>query len=223
MNEKKLMGMLAVVLALMMPVAAETVMSVSVEPGEYWHSKMRVLFFTVKNPPQVAVWVETPEGEFIDTIMITGRTAKQEWRSAPDEGRPESLPVWTHASAQHVGDLDAASSATPEERIDSGRCLSSLVHGARYWIRAEVNHSYDYNDYWEKKAEKGSDRYSGVNGQPSVVYEGELVYTAGEQVVLVPVGQGSVDGSNGTIAGTLDGLTTALSIVDAVRVSVEAE
>jgi len=197
-----------------LPVVAESSLSVSVEPGEHWHRKMRVLFITVN---------KSEDGDFVDTIMVTDRTAKQEWRSAPEEGRPESLPVWTHASAQSGADLDAATSATPEDTIDTDRRLSSLVPGARYRVLAEVNHSYDYNDRWQKKAEKGSERFSGVNGQPSIVYEGILVNKAGEQVVLVPVGQGSVDGSTGAITKNLEGLTTALSIVETIRVSVESE
>jgi len=84
-----------------------------------------------------------------------------------------------------------------------------------------VNASYDYNDTWPKEAKEGEANYSGVNGQPSLIYE--ALFTAGESgsVMLKTAGQGSVDGSNGDIMRNLEGLTTSLSIIKSAFISIK--
>ncbi len=208
-------GMLLVLVAVF-PLVAEQRITVEVEPGKHWYSRMWIFVIPVNKTPQLAVWVETMDGEYIDTLTVTGRTAEQNWRSAPDGGRPESLPVWTHASA--VADIDGATSATPDGRVQLERDGSRYEPGKQYIVRAEINHSFDYNECWQKKAREGDPGYSGVNGQPSVVYEGLLTGEPGFRVDLKPVGQGSVDGRDGSCRRNLDGLTTALEIVDSITV-----
>lgn len=221
MIKRRIITGILLVFAILLPLAAEQRISVQVEPGEHWHSRMWILIFPVKKSPQLAVWIETTQGEYVDTLTVTGRTAEQNWRSAPEGGRPESLPVWTNAAA--AADLDAASSATPEGRVQMEMNLSGLEPGRQYVIRAEVNHSFDYNERWPKKAREGDPGYSGVNGQPSIVYEGILTYEPGYRVVLQPTGQGSVNGLDGICKKDLDGLTTALDIVEAITLTVVSE
>ena len=221
-RKKFLAGILITVLALA-PLMAENRISVRIEPGEHWFSRMWVFIFPVNKAPQIAVWIETMDGEYVDTLTVTGRTATQDWRSAPEGGRPESLPVWSHASANSDTDLDAASTATPEEAVRLERGISRLRPGEQYVVRAEVNHSFDYNEYWPKNEEKESPRFSGVNGQPSVVYEGYLVNDPGNSIVLTLAGHGSVNGSGGVLEKDITGLTTALSIVETVTVIIDSE
>ncbi len=61
--------------------------------------------------------------------------------------------------------------------------------------------------------------YSGVNGQPSLVYEARFM--AGEKKIytLVPIGTGSIDGSTGDITPGFKGLTTALSIIKSATIT----
>src|SRR5215510_16528017 len=84
-----------------------------VTPGEYWQSKMNVfLFISIKKTPQLASWIEDHNGNYISTIAVTEKTARGNWRSAPTEGRPESLPVWSHRQQNFAitDDLDSVSS-----------------------------------------------------------------------------------------------------------------
>jgi hypothetical protein len=80
-----------------------------------------------------------------------------------------------------------------------------LTNGQKYNVYLEINHSFDYNDYW-------TETNSGVNGQPSLLYHAK--FTAGEPChkQLVLTGHGSVDASNGSIVTELDSFTTALTI-----------
>lgn len=207
------------------PVFADAGITVTVTPGDSWINTARIGIFNMKKAPQYAAWIETADGYYVQTLMVTARAAKGKWLSAPDEGRPESLPIWfaARASGSRAADIDAATSATPKAEEDISRSSDALVPGREYRIRFEVNHSFDYNDAWPKSAKPGDMGYSGVNGQPSLVYEGRI--TAGSQgtIELLPIGKGSIDGSSGILAAGTEGMTTALSIVKSVVAEVRGE
>ena len=188
-------------------------MELIVEPGEYWMGKMKVFLFSMKKTPQMAAWIEDEEGRYIATITVTSRSAKRNWRSAPDAGRPEALPVWNHKQRDDSlsGDIDTVSTATPKGAIKAPIVNGLLAAGNTYNVYFEINHSFDYNGYWTKDN-------SGVNGQPSLIYHARFI--AGEpcRIPLVPIGHGSVDGSDGNISGELENFTGALNIVKNVFV-----
>jgi len=191
------------------PQGFENQMELIVEPGEHWISKMRIfLFISKNNSPQLAAWIEDSEGNYVSTIAVSEKSAKDKWISAPREGRPEALPVWSHK--QHnfsvADELDVVSSATIKGSLEAGIDQNLLINGNTYNVFLEVNHSFDYNDHWTKDN-------SGVNGQPSLVYHAQFVAGQQNSISLVPIGHGSVDGSNGNIIRELENLTTALTII----------
>jgi len=183
-------------------------MELIVEPGDHWFGKMKVFVFSIKKTPQIAAWIEDEEGQYTATITVTSRSAKENWRSAPKTGRPEALPVWNHKRQNNSlsDDIDTVTSATPKGSVEAKIDNGLLIDGNKYNVYLEINHSFDYNGYWTKDN-------SGDNGQPSVIYHAQ--FTAGEPChkPLVPIGHGSVDGSNGNITGGLENFTTALNIV----------
>lgn len=211
--------------ALALPAFADGGATVSVTPGENWKYKVIMGVIPVEKTPQCAAWIETSDGTYVRTLMVTDRVSRGAWRGNPKGGRPDSLPVWLHASARGAASLaasevDAATSATPEADGEITLTALDLEPGKEYVARFEANHSFDYNDAWPKSAKKGSPAWSGVNGQPSVVYEGRFVAGKSATVSLKPVGHGAVGGENGDVTRDLSGLTSALSIVSAVTVTV---
>ncbi len=188
----------------------------SVESGEHWQGSMKILFFSVKKNPQMAAWIEDEDGNYISTISVTERSAKKNWMGAPKEGRPESLPVWNHRLPDSVtdDDLDVISSASAKDSVTKSVDETSLIYGKVYHIYLEINHSFDYNDYY-------TEENSGVNGQPSLVYHAS--FSAGQpgKINLVPEGHGSLDGSSGTIDGDLESITSALHIIDSAWIDVK--
>lgn len=82
-----------------------------------------------------------------------------------------------------------------------------------------MNASYDYNETWPKEAKEGASNYSGVNGQPSLIYEAFFIAGENGTVILQAAGQGSLDGSNGNIIKNLNGLTTALTIIKSAKLN----
>ena len=180
-------------------------MELSVEPGEYWLVKMKIFIFKINRTPQMAAWIENDNGSYVSTIIVTNKNAKKKWLKAPKEGRPEALPVWNHKIQNNTAQIDSVSAATSKGAVDV-QIDNSLINGQEYNVYLEVNHSFDYNDTW-------TENNSGVNGQPSLLYHAKFIAGIPGRTDLVPIGHGSVDGSNGNITRDFDGITTALNII----------
>lgn len=191
---------------------------VLVTPGSEWKGKFL---------PQLAVWVQDSEGNFVQTLFVTKRASKRNWIFAPKSGRPESLPVWYNASgnekdfsggeklsAEAENGLDAVTSATPKGGFDIVKKLR-LDETEKYFVFAEVNKSFDYNEFYPKNAEKKSPEYSGVNGQPSAVYCAELSAENPEAKMNL-AGTGSLTGKDGSIENKTETLTTAKNLVEKI-------
>jgi len=204
---------------------ADDGVSLVIAPGSGWVSKVFMGVVPVKKTPQYAAWIETVDGSYVETLIVTSRASHGDWRGNPKGGRPDALPVWAHATAavSEKSTIDAASSATPDGDKPVSASTGGLVRGNEYIIRFEINHSFDYNDTWSKSAKKGETYFSGVNGQPSLVYGARFIAGKAASVVLAIEGHGSVDGRDGSIVQGTDGMTSALSIADAVRATVKGE
>ncbi|MBP5519083.1 MAG: DUF2271 domain-containing protein [Treponema sp.] len=199
---KKLITLFTIQLILAASMLFAKEVTISVGAGECWKQK---------SEPQFALWIEDENGNFIKTLYVTQRAGKKKWRMAPKDGRPESLPVWYHKSQNEISktepELDAVTSATPK----GGIIFSAETGSKNCRICAEFNTSFDYNETFTKKN-------SGVNGQPSVIYQAELPADFSDEILLKLTGTGSLDGSNGEIHPVPETLTTAHKIVKAVAV-----
>ena len=242
LKENRVVGLLSVIiLAVMGTVGCGTpdisagsgidgTIRVNVEPGMHYRHKLKVMpLVTVRNPPQMAVWAETSDGEFIKTLYVTRRTADESWRSAPGdevpEGgirRPESLPVWTKRSGRLDSGIDTMGSVTPK----SGYSVrsDSLSNRDDLWIWLEVNHSTDFNDAYPEDARPGDADFSGGpwgSGQPSLVYVATVFNESQRSVVMKLLGHGSPDGSDGLVHQDLSGVTSATEIIGEAIVTIE--
>ena len=186
----------------------------SIEPGEKWLGKKKILIFSSDRTPQTAAWIEDNQGNYISTIIVTNKNAKRKWISAPKEGRPEALPVWNNKIQNNTAQIDSVSAATSKGGVDVQIDNDSLLNGQEYNVYLEINHSFDYNDFWTEKN-------SGVNGQPSLIYHAKFIAGTSGKTELKPIGYGSVDGSNGNIVNGLDGMTTALAIIKDVYIIIK--
>ena len=178
----------------------------SVQPGEHWLEKVKMLIFSRDRIPQMAAWIEDDNNNYLLTIIVTNKNAKNKWLKAPKEGRPEALPVWNNKIVNSFMQIDSVSSATPKGTVFVNINNDLLINGNEYNVYLEINHSFDYNDFWTKDN-------SGVNGQPSIVYFAKFIKGVPGEIELKPIGHGSVDGINGNITNELHEITTALEII----------
>ena len=223
--------------------------TVTVREGENWFSYLRIMgIFKKAKPPQMALWLEEPDGTFVAILYVTGRTAVQDWRTMPFDKkdrirRPSALPVWTfrhirggiqpiescsachdrHRSADKSIEgnpyLDTLTSATPESDFSRNWTVPDGLKSGTYIMCAEINHSFDYNDMYPKDLPPDDPRANDVNGQPSLIYAAPLfIGDHADKTVLEPVGHGHPAGKDGAVSGKLDGITTAGSIVRAIEI-----
>lgn len=171
--------------------------SVAVNPGEAYS----------KRAPQIAVWVEDSDGTYVGTLFVTKKASGNKWIGSPKDGRPESLPDWYKSKGQNPAvkiskdDLDATTSATPKKGIVISKDLE-LEKGKTYVFKCQANQSFDYNEYYTKKN-------SGVDGQPAVIYCGEIVADGTEKEISLE------------FSGSRENLTTADKIIESIYVVIK--
>lgn len=210
MKKIKKIAALLVFVASGMSFAFSREITISVEEGQSWKKG---------HLPQAAIWLEDTNGNYIQTLYVTKKASKKSWIFAPDEGRPESLPVWYKASkrdsaktkkkivSKNDSQIDAVTSATPKAKFE----VKGEIPNGNFVLKAEFNKSFDYNDTFTKKN-------SNDNGQPSLVYEAYVTQGENAQTEFKFLGTGSVDGSDGKIHKGTVGLTTAKDMVKAVTI-----
>lgn len=174
---------------------------VLVDKGPAWTHKYGLFFIGIDLSPQIAIWTEDAYGSYIETLYTTKF----------HDGRMEVLPYWSHRTdPKHPELIDAVTGATPK----SDWLLTSRLNKEQDTIvvKAELNNSFDYNDYFTKDN-------SGVNGQPSVVYSTTVdIYNRENPYVMKLIGFGSPNGSDGTLCDEVNKLTTAKEIAKKITV-----
>ncbi len=206
-----------------------------IKAGSTYESDPQPAFlgFTYTSVPQLAIWMETLEGEYIDTLYITGKTSSSGFGKT-DTGkvrRPEALPYWSHrrgiqeddgyfAPSENNSDLDGVTGATP--RSDYLVSLTAPRMG-QYRLMMEVNRSYDFNEYYSKDRFPEDPVYSGdgSSGQPSLVYAVTIDSTGPGKYLLQLIGHGHHSGADGTLYTELNDITTAKNILSFVVADVE--
>jgi hypothetical protein len=206
---------------------------IEIETGEHWlHDFPLFLGISKKNPPQFAIWLEDSRGNYISTVFATYKIAAEGWQSNNGNRRKEALPYWCHQRGVVYEDglllptkanplTDGITGATPKE--NKTLLLSIRNFTEPVIIKAEFNHSIDFNEYFPEDAKEGDANYSGGDmgsGQPAVIYAGTLNPGA-KELELQMIGYSSADGTNGNIYNDMEKLSTAKTIVGKIRVTIE--
>ncbi len=220
-------------------------MKIKVIRGEEYEHKLSIIkwlpFIRITNQPQIAIWIEDLDGNYLETLYVTQSVAEQDWRKAPGDPtskeeirRPESLPHWAHQRGIKYEDglylptrdkplVDAVTSATPENSFE----LYSKVKAERKQviIKAEINHSGDFNDFYHKHLDSDSEYYGGGrwgSGQPAIIYAKKINLTGDEQKYsLEIIGHSSPGGENGNVYDDLSKLTSAKEIVEDIIIEIK--
>lgn len=205
---------------------------ISVKTGEHWlHAFPLFMGIKIKNPPQFAIWLTDLDTNYIGTVYCTHKIAREGWRANKGNRRKEALPFWAHCRGVKEADglylptkkhalADAITGATPKDDYT----LRLKPEGPlQFLMFAEFNHSTDFNDTYPKHATEGRKGYSGGeegSGQPALIYCAEIDLTAGcNEWILQLAGHASPDGRDGKLYQNMEGITTALSIVDKVTIT----
>ena len=161
--------------------------------------------------------------------------------------RPSALPVWRHKhraggvqpastctdchalrraedkSPRDNEALDAITSATPPAGFTREWMIPQGLKPGVYVLKAEINQSKDFTDLYRADLRESDPNWSGGkvgSGQPSLVWQGTIDLGGGAALsTLKRVGHGHPAGADGEVVMDLSTLTTALDIVESIKVS----
>jgi hypothetical protein len=212
-------------------------LSLFFKAGSEYQSEPRTLFLniTYTSVPQISVWMETLDGQYIDTLYVTGKISDASFRGRTVDGgikrRPEALPYWSHkrgiqesdglfVPAINNRDLDGVTAATPKS--DYQVRLTAPKMG-RYKLMMEVNRTYDFNEFYSKTRFPDDEIYSGdgSSGQPSLVYQAIVDSQTPGHHLFELIGHGHHSGADGQLYQDLSNITTAKNIMEFIVASVE--
>ena len=200
-----------------------------IEKGDEWlHDFHLFPSINLKNPPQIAVWIEDMNENYISSVFVSHKIATDSWSANKGNRRKEALPVWCHARGVVYHDglyvptkdkpiTDAVTGATPCGSFDVK--IRSVGDVRQFVLKVEVNHSTDWNDNYPENAKEGDSDYSDESGQPSVVYAVTIDTDSDvKQYTAALIGHGSPDGSDGHIYPDTSSLTSATKIVKQINI-----
>lgn len=192
------------------------------------------------NYPLMAVWLEDPEGNYIQTLFVPvtiatgvfkyGKQDKNKWVSAPKRA-PQTLPYWSHKRGIKASDglympepenpvADAYSGATPVQGfILNAKADQELPRVFR--VMFEINQNWDWNEYWTNNKYPDDENYK-MSCQPALVYETLVDLTnLKESYRMKPIGHSHYSGKTGELFPDLSTITTALNIADSIVVRIK--
>ncbi len=189
--------------------------SIKIERGVTWSQRTPIGNVS----PQMAIWVESLTGHYLETIYVTRAFGKQILIGVP-EGRNityrrASLPFWLkkHYTKFHYYPTslrplpDSVSKATPLSSFILNTKVPNNIGTAYMYF--EVNHQSDYNQ-----------SYTNYFGQPSLIYRGKVDFNRPGSYPLQLYAVSDQD-KEGIIKTNITGITTANSIVESVTVEIE--
>ena len=201
----------------------------------YWH-------------PQMAIWIEDEQGNYVETLFVSKATARglffggrtkdnfksfdTENKSTSEYRRVNALPVWSRKRGVVYSDgsyvpsreeplPDAISGATI---TDSFILSTSTSPKSRFTLRIEINVAFDDNEYYSEYDFPDDEVFhngTGQLGQPSIVFESKIDMNDGRDYYLMElIGHGHHSAQTGDIDPDLSTLTTALELVERIVVGV---
>ena len=175
-------------------------------------------------PPQLAVWLEQPDSNKIQTVWVSHRTGKNQWKGKAI--CPVSLPYWESRHKMEQSSfkersllkrlIDAISGATPKGGIFT--VDSKVPVGSKWEYYIEVNLSGDYNADFPLWLDNGMPDPEG-NGQPSLIFSGTVSADSGYVDVPVLIGRTEQIFPVDSIIKDVSGITSAKEIFSSVHVN----
>lgn len=193
------------------------------------------------NHPTFAFWIEDMHENYIQSLFVTRSLATgifghapindSVWGTVPGKAyRPAALPYWNHKRTEQseIKTLpdpenpvpDAYTGATPDNGFLLITKSDEMISG-KFRLLLEVNQTWDWNEYWTNNKYPDDDWYK-TSSQPSVIYAVTIDPESGEkEYYLNPIGHGHYAGRNGRLYTDLSSITTALDIIEIVKVTLK--
>ena len=174
-------------------------------------------------PPQVAIWLEDPVTGTTRTVYVTYRTGTG--RFAGKVECPVALPIWVKVYRREFGreGFPNPRSGAPEaitratSRTETINAQAIVPRASRWRYYVEMNVAGDFNRAFPLEREDQRLDYHG-NGQPSLVYAGEIVAEPDSSSIPQPVGRSDQYQFSGELIPDIKGLDSALRVFKKIEV-----
>ncbi len=174
--------------------------------------------------PQFAIWLEDKETGDVRTVFVTRRTATGDF-----EGKvecPVSLPAWIGAFRKETGRADFPTPRSPASETVTGatpKVTEFKVHveipgGSSWYYYVEMNVSGDYTPEFPSVRSDGMIDSQG-NGQPSIIYRGEISGITGDHSTPVLIGRTEQFYFSSEINTDLNSIENAKEVFSMIKVS----
>lgn len=204
----------------------DRIVTIEVKAGPRYTFEHQYGLTKLKIIPQMAIWLEDSQGNYVDTIFVTEKAGKSGWGKVR---RPSALPIWSHQRGVKYADglympdkknplPDAITGATAKTSFIKKWIVPGEIKDGAYILKVEVNSSFDYNNRFHNKLKENDKDYNDVSGQPSLLWEGRVTIGQPFEITLTKTGHGHPSGKNGHVYKDLTGLTSALEIVESITV-----
>lgn len=202
----------------------------------YWH-------------PQMAIWIEDENGNYMETLFVSTATAKGLFfggrskdnfklfdgkkNSSTDYRRVNALPVWSHKRGVKYSDgfyippsdkplPDAITGAT---LVGNFKLKTSTKPINKFKLKMEINVAFDDNEYYSEYDFPDDETFhngTGQLGQPSIIFQSNISMSDNKNYYLMDlIGHGHHSGLNGIIYKDLSTLTTAKQIIERIVIGVK--
>jgi len=172
-------------------------------------------------PPQFAIWLENKETGDIRTVFVTYRTATGDFKGKAE--CPVSLPIWIGAFRKETGRNDfpvprrpapdAVTGATPQ--TGEFKVNVHIPKESEWYYYVEMNVSTDYTREFPYYHNGMID--SQGNGQPSIIYRGEISGISGEHSTPVLIGRSEQMYFSSEINPCLSGIENAKDVFISIK------
>ncbi|MDY0285889.1 MAG: hypothetical protein RBR21_07125 [Bacteroidales bacterium] len=189
------------------------------------------------NHPLMAVWLETTDGEYIQSLYVAESIAKGffgygdkstgKWQPGVVR-RPAALPYWGHQRGIQAPDglylptttnplPDAYSGPTPQGDFILQTRSDKPITG-KFNLLFEINQSWDWNFFWTNNKFPDDPEYK-TSSQPSLIYAVTIDPDSPvSEYWLNPIGHGHYAGADGILYTDLSTFSTALDITKSIKV-----
>lgn len=189
------------------------------------------------NHPLMAIWIETIEGQFIQTLYVAesigkgvfqhGDASRGFWKPGEIQ-RPAALPYWAHKRGiknENGLYLPTPTNPVPDAYTGPTPGQSFILHTKldepglkKFNLYFEINQTWDWNEYWTNNKFPEDDEYKS-SCQPAVVYYTSIdLEISNEEYVMEFLGRSHHSGASGELFSDLETLTTALHIAEKITV-----
>ena len=200
--------------------------------------------------PQIAVWTEDENGNYLETLFVTKATAKGLFSGGRTKDnfkeldretikdkhafrRVNALPVWSHKRGVEYPDgmmvpsyanplPDGMTGATP---LGNFILQSSVDYEQAFTIKLEINVAFDDNEYYSEFDFADDEIFhngTGQLGQPSLVFQSKVDNLMEKSYYIMNLeGHGHHSARDGLIYSDVSKLSTALEIVEYIVVGID--